>query len=616
MQSMRAPVKPRFLSSSTGAALVLEDSVLEAFQHFERGVIEISGPDGGGKSFALRHLAMVLPTDLGIVFRERHDKDRDLPDDVRVILEVAPDSSPSMRRIGRFDLAPWGSDECIEYALARYPGACQSALRRLLDCSDRRLLNGRPELCVLVVDRMVANDSLTTVADTLLAELTTLTANNNAILPSPDQLLIRHSHLDWDQERNSAIGSLGRLLRHASIRSMALAKQIADELNQDTFHAISRANEHWNGVASPQLVRLVLQLLSPDGTNNIRQALRRHDERQMHPLLASMMHQLDPVWRPHIGVRPDLMRADLRFANWPQADLRHFDLRGVYLNGACLDRSLLIGADQRGADLSNSSLMHSILRNARADAANFSDSNLLGASARYGQFHCTTFRRSNIAKARFDDANLTGANLTDASLRNSTLISADLRHATLNGTDLTNADLTAAKMVGVSLSDAILDGAVFERTDLSESNLEGLQLASARFSGARLTGAILTGSSMPNADFRGCQIMGAYLADVAWPDADLRMAQLTGSTFHMGSSRSGLVDSHIASEGTRTGFYSDDYDDHLYRPPEEIRAADLRGCDLRGANLKGVDFYRVDLRGAQFDEHHRQQFIATGALLD
>ncbi len=60
--------------------------------------------------------------------------------------------------------------------------------------------------------------------------------------------------------------------------------------------------------------------------------------------------------------------------------------------------------------------------------------------------------------------------------------------------------------------------------------------------------------------------------------ADLRFA-----TFHLGSTRSGLVGSPIACEGSRTGFYTDDFDAQDFKPPEEIRKANLCGADLRGA---------------------------------
>jgi uncharacterized protein YjbI with pentapeptide repeats len=83
----------------------------------------------------------------------------------------------------------------------------------------------------------------------------------------------------------------------------------------------------------------------------------------------------------------------------------------------------------------------------------------------------------------------------------------------------------------------------------------------------------------------------------------------------MGSSRSGLVNSPIASEGSRTGFYTDDFDDQDFKSPEEIRKANLRGADLRGAKIAGVDFYLVDLRGATIDPGQAEHLRRSGAIL-
>ncbi|MCK6462183.1 MAG: pentapeptide repeat-containing protein, partial [Planctomycetes bacterium] len=107
----------------------------------------------------------------------------------------------------------------------------------------------------------------------------------------------------------------------------------------------------------------------------------------------------------------------------------------------------------------------------------------------------------------------------------------------------------------------------------------------------------------------------AKVADVAWEGADLRGADLDGAIFHMGSSRGGLVESFLASEGTRTGFYTDDFDEQHFKSPEEIRKADLRGADLRGAKVERTDFYLVDLRDALYDEAQELHFRRCRAIL-
>ncbi len=117
------------------------------------------------------------------------------------------------------------------------------------------------------------------------------------------------------------------------------------------------------------------------------------------------------------------------------------------------------------------------------------------------------------------------------------------------------------------------------------------------------------------ANFLGADLRDAGLAEVDWPGACLRDADLRGASFHLGSSRNGLVGSPIACEGSRTGFYTDDYDDQDIKPAEEIRKANLRGADLRGASIEGVDFYLVDLRGAKYTIGQAAQLRHCRAIL-
>ena len=84
----------------------------------------------------------------------------------------------------------------------------------------------------------------------------------------------------------------------------------------------------------------------------------------------------------------------------------------------------------------------------------------------------------------------------------------------------------------------------------------------------------------------------------------------------MGSSRSGLVGSPIACEGSKTGFYTDDFEDRHFKSPEEIRKANLRHADLRGANLSRLDLYLVDLRDAKLDRSQHDHAQQCGAILE
>jgi fluoroquinolone resistance protein len=118
------------------------------------------------------------------------------------------------------------------------------------------------------------------------------------------------------------------------------------------------------------------------------------------------------------------------------------------------------------------------------------------------------------------------------------------------------------------------------------------------------------------ADLSGARLRGAGLAEIDWEGADLRGADLREAAFHLGSSRSGLVGSPIACEGSRTGFYTDDWREQDFKSPEEIRKANLCGADLRGAKIDDVDFYLVDLRGATLDPKQIPQIRRSGAILE
>ena len=91
----------------------------------------------------------------------------------------------------------------------------------------------------------------------------------------------------------------------------------------------------------------------------------------------------------------------------------------------------------------------------------------------------------------------------------------------------------------------------------------------------------------------------------------IHLAFLRGCTFHLGSSRSGLVGSPIASEGSRTGFYTDKLNEQDFKAPEEIRKANLRGADLPRASIANVDFYLVDLRNARYTPEQETQLRRT-----
>jgi uncharacterized protein YjbI with pentapeptide repeats len=120
---------------------------------------------------------------------------------------------------------------------------------------------------------------------------------------------------------------------------------------------------------------------------------------------------------------------------------------------------------------------------------------------------------------------------------------------------------------------------------------------------------------MQEANFLGANLRGTVMAKIDWAGADLHDADLRGVSFHRGSSRSGLVASLIACEGSRTGLYTDDNEDQDIKPVEEIRKANVRGADLYGASIEDVDFYLVDLRDAKYTRDQAKHLRRCRAIL-
>jgi uncharacterized protein YjbI with pentapeptide repeats len=340
------------------------------------------------------------------------------------------------------------------------------------------------------------------------------------------------------------------------------------------------------------------------------------ENRSLHPMAASILHAANINWGPVPGRPPNLAGAYLQKADWPGIDLSGGNLAGSDFRGAKLERAILNRATLYEANLRKAELLETSLSKANLRQANLVNADL---SRSYG-----------------DDVIFIGADLTDACIKNAALKSSTFEDAILRNAVLRGANLTGSRFLKTDIQDAdfakaVLDRAVFSSMKLREANfggasfvgaeltgcnLERVDLPGANFRDARLLDCDLTGASMPDADFRNAKLAGSGLADINWERADLRGADLRGVTFHMGSSRNGLVFSPIASEGSRTGFYTDDSQEQHFKAPEEIRKANLRGADLRGANIEGVDFYLVDLRDALYDAEQEQVFRGSGAILE
>ena len=145
--------------------------------------------------------------------------------------------------------------------------------------------------------------------------------------------------------------------------------------------------------------------------------------------------------------------------------------------------------------------------------------------------------------------------------------------------------------------------------------MEDMDLRGADLSGAVLNMSLFTGACLAGVNLHKADLRETGLADIDLEGADLRRANLRGASFHLGSTRSGLVGSVIPCEGSKTGFYTDEREEQTYRRPEDIRKANLSHADLRGARIKGVDFYLVDVRGAKYTRRQGTYFKKCGAII-
>jgi uncharacterized protein YjbI with pentapeptide repeats len=597
IEPQRAPVRPRVISLHSGEELLLEDLVRSFLEAGQNCTICLHDTDNSVAA-ALRHLAFVFSG---------------TPE-----VRVSGLSGPSVvvrggeggHALVHYRLAPWGRDDWIEYLLAEHPHCCASVMSRLLRQDEPDLLDGSPSLWRAVLDLMAADDSLITVREAVLRHVGSL-LNDITLLPAVQTACLEAVGFDPKAALKNVQAlpkaAFDAVVSHAAIRLLLAGDKIVTDL-------VAQAECAYLGNRLPrELVREAARLAArlPEAMAHLHRlvATRRW------AMAASLLHATNTGWVPDAARLPILTGAYLSRAAWPDASLVGLNAYGADLAGADLRRADLTGASLMSTNLAGACLQRAQFARGVASAANLARADLSFIQAVGASFHSADLRGADLsgahlAEAHFERAKLHGACLAEADLRNAGLAGAELK-----GADLSGADLTGAKLVGVVLKVCRCVGATFAGADLTGCDLEGLELPAADFTGANLIGALLTGAAMEDARLDGACLGNAGLADVDWQRASLRGADLTGASFHLGSSRSGLVGSPIACEGSRTGFYTDDYDEQDFKSPEEIRKANLCFADLRGAVLDKVDFYLVDLRGALLDPEQEEHARRCGAIL-
>ncbi|MBI3468085.1 MAG: pentapeptide repeat-containing protein [Planctomycetes bacterium] len=626
----RAPVKPRVRSPVSGEAVPLEDEIRGLIEVGTSGVVRILGPQGSGKTVALEHLAAILPCESKVTLLDEPE----LSDVTKLLgpglVVLVSSSLPSPAGSSNYWLLPWNEDDLIEYLLAAHKEACSSVMACLRAATDRSWPEGIPELWRIVLDQMACDESVLSPKAALRRYLETQLKGDE------ERELARTFCLNSVKGYQSGLGEYPvrlvergckevvlRALRHRPVQILVAAERIAGDLR-------AGGNcKYLIGSIPVELVREVAtDVASDQKALDHLQALLAAADRNLHAMAASILHATHTGWEPEavpdpslggqvVGRQrlPALAGAYLDHAEWPGIDLELAEISGADLSCANLKEAKLDGAVAWKANFSHAVLRGASLQKFSAAQACLAHADLSRVRATEAVFDGADLERAEVRGASLESASFEGANLAKANFTRADLSLTNLIDAKIDETDFSGVNFDEACLTLLELRRAYLADARFVAADLTRCNLEYIELSGANFERADFEDALLTGSHMPQANFNKANLRRTGLAEINWERADLRGADLRGATFHLGSSRSGLVMSPIASEGSRTGFYTDDFEEQDFKAPEEIRKANLRGADLRGAKITDVDFYLVDLRDALYDPEQERHFRRCGAIL-
>jgi uncharacterized protein YjbI with pentapeptide repeats len=194
-------------------------------------------------------------------------------------------------------------------------------------------------------------------------------------------------------------------------------------------------------------------------------------------------------------------------ARWTNLDLSHQKLitependygelswlyfRGIHLEGAQLQSTVLKRAFLRDTRMKRANLVFANLQEAKLEGANLEGAKLDAANLIKAKLSGAILREASLGSAKLYKAsllrtNLEGAILVDADLRECALVSANLQRANLSVAQLQQSSLAAAELQGANLQAANLQGAL-----LTIANLQGANLESANLEGANLEEANL-----------------------------------------------------------------------------------------------------------------------------
>ncbi|HYW18418.1 MAG TPA: pentapeptide repeat-containing protein [Nodularia sp. (in: cyanobacteria)] len=184
----------------------------------------------------------------------------------------------------------------------------------------------------------------------------------------------------------------------------------------------------------------------------------------------------DGRWDTYDDAIADLSQAQMKQANFTDANLSRVIMNRSNLSRATLNRANLSYARLIGADLGSTQLVGANLRGAFLEKASLTGADIGDAK----------FNEANLYGARLSRVIAIGTHLTSANLTNTDWRGADLSGAYLDRANLSNANLSATRLTGAILRSAKLENANLQNADLSFVDLRGANVAGADFQGTVL----------------------------------------------------------------------------------------------------------------------------------
>ncbi len=607
IEPKRAPVRPHITSPQTNQPVLLEDYVATRMQCGAPFYLRLCGSSGSGKRTALCHLAASeLPYRPKLVVGKEQVKGGAAGEfDQRFVIEASNDmligeSLKSVRRGETIVLRPWNIDDLIEYLLSNNSsevGRIVAQCKRL-DVIGETM--GRPSVCRLVMDELMIDRTHRSLSECIRGAIRRQFPNRKRYLKAIRASIAGRPSRRLPQHLQECVK-----VRRVQ-RALAADLAVAWIKNQDSHRTDASQLESF------ELLDEIVDLAFNDSA--LQERLQVYSGKHI-ALVASVLHALDGAWRPDTAKVTDIKGGQFRGAMWPKVDWSDIDVRKTNLSYSNLSSGQGEDTSFAEADLSDAELV-----DCKFNRVSFREADLQHASLRYSSFVACRFFSAHLEEANFSGANLNdvcflGCDLSDAKFSETTLRKASFLQARLDRIDFENSCAVACTFNAQDLHAANWSHSAWSETHFKDCDFEFARVVGASFLQCDFYGSDFTSSVMRGVSLAGSNLCACGLADVDWQGVDLRDADLRGCAFHLGSSRSGLVGSPYPGHGSKTGFYTNEFDDIWHRPPEEIRRANLVGADLRGADVRQADFYLVDLREAVYSLDQEQHFRRCDAIL-